>query len=127
MRWAAFALLGVAVGCASTRPYGRAVAVSTQPSRTVAIAGGQQGFEPDRLEVAAGEVVELVVTRTGKRECMEAIEIWLDDEKTVVHELEIGESATMTLRFDAPGVLGIATVDRHFGAAIEVKEQGDDR
>lgn len=126
-RWSLFALMALAVGCGASRPYGRAVAVTAAPSRNVEIAGGQQGFEPKRLEVATGEVVELVVTRTGKRECMEAIEIWLDDEKTVVHELDVGESATMTLPFDAPGVLGIATVDRHFGASIEVRGAGDDR
>jgi len=120
-------MVGFTVGCGTTRPYGRAVAVMDQPSRTVEIAGGQEGFEPDLLEVSAGEVVQLVVTRTGKRECMEAIEIWLDEERTVMRELEVGESAEMTLRFDTPGVLGIATRDRHFGASIDVRGPGDDR
>jgi len=121
-RAAVVAALALA-GCATPRPYGRAVVVDSQPIRTVHIAGSQRGFEPTRMDVTAGETVQLVVTRTGRRDCMEAIEIWLDEVRTVVHELEVGESAAMTLRFDAPGVLGIATRDRHFGATLEVRRQ----
>lgn len=132
VRSAALALVGLAsiAACGGARPYARAVSVEGEPQRVIAIAGTQRGFEPARIDVRAGEVVQLVVTRTGTRDCMEEIEIWLDDTRTVVHRLELGESAAVTLRFDAPGVLGIATGDRHFGAAIEVRdvrEQADGR
>lgn len=113
--------------CATARPYARAVSVERPPDRVIAITGTQDGFEPERLEVRAGEVVQLVVTRTGRRDCFEKVEIWLDDTRTVVHELQLGESASVTLQFETPGVLGIATGDRHFGAAIEVREARDDR
>lgn len=118
---AAYTLLTCAAGCVSAQPYGRAVSVDRAPDRVIEITGTQEGFDPERLEVRAGEVVRLVVTRTGKRDCFEEIEIWLDETRTVVHELDLGESAALTLRFESPGVLGIATVDRHFGAAIDVR------
>jgi plastocyanin len=121
------AAVAVLTGCAAARPYGRAVAVDDAPHRTIESAGAQHGFEPARVQVRAGEVVRLVFTRTGERECMEKIELWFDQTRTVVHELAVGESAEVALRFDTPGDLGIATGDRHYGAVIEVRAPHDDR
>lgn len=123
MRGAAvLAVLALATGCASHAPWARAVvAPTTSAARSVPIEVTRRGFEPKRIWVRAGEVITLVITRRVERTCVTSVVIALDGETRIERELPLDDPVALTLRFEAPGELGMSCPMNMYGATIEVR------
>lgn len=110
------------LGCASRTPWGRAaLAPPAAATRVVAIEVTRHGFEPKRIVVQSGETVTFTFTRRVERTCVTSVVISLDAEERIERELLVDEAVAITLRFDAPGELGMSCPMDMYGATIEVR------
>lgn len=124
MRAAATAALLVLslASCATRTPWAHAtVAPSAGATRVVAIDVTHRGFEPDRIAVRTGETVTLTITRRVEQTCITRVTVSLDADARLERELPLDEPVAITLRFDAPGELGLSCPMNMFGATIEVR------
>lgn len=122
-RAVAIALIAIAlVGCAPRTPWGRAtVAPASTATRVVPIEVTRDGFVPKRIVVRTGEAVTLTFTRRVERTCVTHVVLSLDAETRIERELPVGEPVAITLRFDAPGEIGMSCPMNMHGATIEVR------
>jgi plastocyanin domain-containing protein len=121
-RAAVFAVLALATGCAPHAPWARAVvAPATSATRLVRLQVTRQGFEPKHIAVRTGEVVTLELTRRVERTCVTSVVVSLDGEARIERELPLDEPVALTLRFEAPGELGMSCPMNMYGATIEVR------
>ena len=116
-------LIGVilAVGCASSRPWGHASLLAGHPQRTIEIAVSQHGFSLSRVIVHVGETIEVVFTRTTERTCAKRVVVSLDADQRVERDLPVGVPVALTLRFDRSGELGYSCSMGMFGGVIDVE------
>lgn len=121
MRGALAFVVFVAIGCASSRPWGRASLLAGHPERTIEIAVSQRGFSLSRVTVHAGETVELVFTRTTERTCAKRVVVSLDADHRIERDLPVGVPVALTLHFDRPGELGYSCSMGMFGGVIDVE------
>jgi len=80
-------------------------------------------YEPDRVTVTAGEVVDLVFTRTVEHTCVTTVIVSLDARTRIERPLPVDVPITVTLRF-APnqrGELGFSCPMSMIGGAIDVR------
>lgn len=125
MRHVAHALLAISLaasGCASHPPWGRAeLAPAASAQRVIQIDVTRDGFEPKRFAVRSGEVVTFMITRRVERTCITSVVLSLGSEARIERELPLDEPVAITVRFDAPGELGMSCPMNVHGATIEVR------
>lgn len=111
----------VAVGCASSTPWGRASLLAGQPQRSVEIAVSQHGFSLARVTAHTGETINLIFTRTTERTCAKRIVVSLDADQRIQRDLPVGIPVAVTLHFDRPGELGYSCSMGMYGGVIDVE------
>lgn len=67
-----------------------------------------KGFEPDRVQVAAGQPVTLAITRKTDRTCAKRVVVQLGDGKTVEKELPLDKTIEVAATFAKKGELRYA-------------------
>jgi plastocyanin len=108
--------------CAARTPWAHAtVASPDDETRVVAIDVTRLGFEPDRIAVRSGETVTLTITRRVEHTCITRVIVSLDADARLERELPLGEPVAITLRFDAPGELGLSCPMNMYGMTVEVR------
>lgn len=108
--------------CATRTPWAHAtVAPPAGASRVVAIDVTHHGFVPDRIAVRTGETVTLTITRRVEHTCITRVTVSLDADARLERELPLDVPVEVTLRFDAPGELGLSCPMNMFGATIDVR------
>src|SRR4051812_18944431 len=119
MRTLASALLLALAGCTSP---GSPAAAHAGPSAatpaadgTVQIHATEEGFEPSRIEVKAGQPVKLVFTRVAEKTCMDGVvfpDLHLEKDLplNVPVTVEVTPQAGGTIRFQCPMAMGKGAV-----------------
>lgn len=109
--------------CASHAPWGHAVEVRdpAPAARQIAITISEHGFEPDRIEAATGEEVELVFTRRVAHTCVTRVVLSLDADRRIERELPRDQPVVVRLTFDRPGELGFSCPMGMYAGVIEIR------
>src|SRR5262245_59455710 len=101
--------------CTSSSGAAEPAAARPRPDGTVQIKATEEGFEPSRVEVAAGKPVKLVFTRVAEKTCMTGVvfpELGIEKDlplNTPV-AVEITPRAGGTVNFQCPMAMGKGTI-----------------
>ena len=77
-------------------------------SRRVTIAITQDGFDPDKIRVAAEQPITLVITRQTDQTCAKRVVIEIGDGKKIAKDLPLGKSIEIATTFARRGELRYA-------------------
>ncbi len=117
------ALVAVALaGCAPHTPWGRAVlAPAASAERVIEVDVTPDGFEPKHFLVQSGESLTFLVTRRVEHTCVTSVVLSLDVDSRIERELPLDEPVPITVRFEAPGELGMSCPMNMYGATIQIR------
>jgi plastocyanin domain-containing protein len=73
--------------------------------RRIEIAVTEAGFTPDAIDIARDEAVTLAFTRQVKRTCATQVVLELGEGRKVEHELPLGQTVLVDVRFAQAGRL----------------------
>lgn len=84
------------------------VQADSKPPKRVEITVTTKGFEPERLQVPAGQPVTLAITRRTDRTCAKRVVIQLGDGKKIEKELPLDTLVEVPVTFAKKGELKYA-------------------